>query len=78
MISILGTDTEMAVLVLPVLEEGDTGPMVKLVQLITVIKTDSVFGPKTSVAVRDAQKKFLLPETGIVDAETWRKLLGVS
>ena len=37
-------------------------------------EVDNIFGLRTELAVRQFQASVGLPETGIVDAETWRLL----
>ena len=41
-------------------------------KILTLINPDGVFGPKTVVAVTEAQNFFGLPETGEADFETWK------
>lgn len=40
-----------------------------------VIKVDGSFGTKTEQATKKVQKKHGLPQTGVVDAATWRALI---
>lgn len=67
------------------LQEGSTGPAVSALQFfITVLgqvlynfptlDVDGIFGPKTRQAVEDAQRYLGLPDTGVVDQDTWMAL----
>ncbi|MCI5704726.1 peptidoglycan-binding protein [Candidatus Pseudoscillospira sp. SGI.172] len=75
------------------LKRGDTGEKVRILQYmlsmlaqfndtIPPVTVDGVFGAETEEAVRAFQHKKHLPETGVVDAETWdylyREFQGVS
>ena len=40
------------------------------------VTLDGVFGPNTEAAVKDQQRAFKLPVTGVVDDSTWLKLIG--
>jgi peptidoglycan hydrolase-like protein with peptidoglycan-binding domain len=40
------------------------------------VTLDGVFGPNTEAAVKDQQRAFKLPVTGVVDDGTWIKLIG--
>ena len=40
-----------------------------------VIKVDGKFGPKCEQGTKNVQKKHGLPQTGVVDAATWRALI---
>ena len=51
------------------------GPNVKKFQEGLGIDADGSFGPGTEVAVKTFQKKEGLPVTGIVDEETYRRIL---
>lgn len=64
---------------------GDTGDKVRLLQyMLSVLSSyiptlpplavDGVFGQQTRSAVLAAQRRFLLPETGTVDAATWDEI----
>lgn len=64
---------------------GDTGDRVRLLQYmlnilaafipeIPEVSIDGVFGPATADAVRAAQRRFVLPVTGIVDGDTWDEI----
>lgn len=64
------------------LQEGSTGEKVRLLQyMLSVLSTyipsippltvDGIYGQATRAAVLAAQRRFLLPETGRVDAQTW-------
>lgn len=41
---------------------------------IPAIVVDGIFGPATANAVRAAQRRFNLPETGVVDYSTWQEI----
>lgn len=67
------------------LQEGSTGPAVSALQyFITVLgqvlynfptlTIDGIYGPKTRQAVSDAQRYLGLPDTGVVDRQTWLAL----
>lgn len=68
-----------------VLRSGDRGPAVSALQYflsligqysstLPMLDIDGIFGPKTLQAVKDAQKAFGLPVTGVVDNATWLKI----
>jgi len=44
------------------------------VDTIPVIEVDGIFGPMTEAAVRAFQREYGLPETGVVEAQTWETL----
>ncbi len=67
------------------IESGDTGIKVEHLQYmlstlssyipeIPPVTVDGVFGPATRNAVLAAQRRFGLPQTGIVNAETWDEI----
>ena len=67
------------------LEEGATGDKVRhlqymlsvlaaYIQNIPPVDVDGIFGPATENAVLAAQRYFGLPQTGIVDADTWDEI----
>jgi len=67
------------------LELGDTGEKVRLLQYmlsvlsshipsIPPLRIDGVFGQETRAAVLAAQRRFELPETGTVGAQTWDEI----
>ncbi len=67
------------------LQEGSTGDKVRQLQyMLSVLSTyipsippltiDSIYGPATRNAVLAAQRRFELPETGVVDAQTWDEI----
>lgn len=68
----------------PLLKRGSTGPFVVEAQeaLMRVLQrsipqgADGKFGSNTETAVREAQRMFNLPVTGVIDSETWTLLLG--
>lgn len=69
------------------LQLGDTGEKVKLLQYmlamlseyipeIPPVAMDGIYGKATRAAVLAAQRRFRLPETGVVDPETWQAIYG--
>ncbi len=67
------------------LQTGSSGEKVRLLQyMLSVLSTyipyippvsiDGVYGPATRAAVLAAQRQFRLPETGVVDANTWDEI----
>lgn len=67
------------------LQIGDTGEKVRHLQyMLSVLSTyiseippvsvDGIFGSRTRSAVLAAQRRFRLPETGVVDAQTWDEI----
>ena len=56
------------------LKNGSKGTGVKNVQSLLGLKADGAFGPGTTKAVQDFQKKSGLPVTGVVDATTFKAL----
>lgn len=67
------------------LQTGDSGDKVRLLQyMLSVLSTyipeipplniDGIYGPATRAAVLAAQRRFRLPETGVVDAATWDEI----
>lgn len=67
------------------LQVGDSGEKVRLLQYmlsvlsahistIPPVTVDGVFGPATKAAVLAAQRRFALPETGSVGAQTWDEI----
>lgn len=67
------------------LQVGDTGEKVRQLQYMLAVlaayipqfpplSIDGIFGPRTRAAVLAAQRRFLLPETGSVDARTWDEI----
>jgi peptidoglycan hydrolase-like protein with peptidoglycan-binding domain len=70
---------------LPQLKSGDRDkPQDRMVHrlqgLVTAlgnpITIDGIFGANTEAAVKDQQHAFGLPVTGVVDDNTWMKLIG--
>ena len=59
---------------LPLLEEGDWGPLVGKVQTILGIPADGQFGPITEDAVEGFQAACDLDPDGMVGSETWEAL----
>ena len=64
-----------AVKMFKTLKKGSKGPNVKKFQEGLGIDADGSFGPGTEAAVKAFQKKESLPITGIVDEETYRRIL---
>ena len=67
------------------LQSGDTGEKVRQLQYmlsvlsayiseIPPLSVDGIFGRGTQAAVLAAQRRFRLPETGVVDAATWDEI----
>lgn len=67
------------------LQVGDTGEKVRLLQYmlsvlsyhipsIPPVSVDGIYGPATRAAVLAAQRRFELPETGTVGAQTWNEI----
>ena len=67
------------------LQAGDTGDKVRLLQYmlsvlsayipeIPPLNVDGIFGPGTRAAVLAAQRRFRLPETGVVDNQVWDEI----
>lgn len=67
------------------LQAGDTGEKVRQLQYmlsvlsayiaeIPPLSVDGIYGPATRAAVLAAQRRFRLPETGVVDAITWDEI----
>ena len=67
------------------LDIGSTGEKVRLVQeqldriaevysSIPRITADGIYGERTAEAVRQFQKTFNLPQTGLIDFRTWYKI----
>lgn len=67
------------------LQQGSTGEKVRQLQYmlsilaeyinnIPSVNVDGIYGPATRSAVLAAQRRFRLPETGVVDAQTWDEI----
>ena len=67
------------------LQVGDSGEKVRLLQYmlsvlsfhipsIPPVSVDGIYGPATRAAVLAAQRRFNLPETGTVGAQTWNEI----
>ncbi len=67
------------------LQSGDTGDKVRHLQYmlsvlsayiaeIPPVSVDGIFGTATRAAVLAAQRRFRLPETGVVDVQTWDEI----
>lgn len=72
----------------PMYSEGDTGEQVRVIQYwlgwaaaffetIPFVPADGVYGESTTNAVMQFQKQFGLPQTGVVNKETWNELYRV-
>jgi peptidoglycan hydrolase-like protein with peptidoglycan-binding domain len=57
-----------------VLKRGSTGPAVIALQRALRIPADGVFGPQTEAAVKAAQAKARLAQTGVVSILTWQAI----
>ncbi len=69
---------------LPQLKVGDRDKpqdrmVVRLQGLVTALGSrvalDGIFGPETEAAVKAQQHDFGLPQSGVVDDDTWTKLI---
>jgi len=58
------------------LKRGDNNGHVRKLQAKLGIEVVGNFGPKTEQAVKDFQLKNQLSPTGLVNTETWRKIIG--
>ena len=69
------------------LQIGDTGEKVRQLQYmisilsayiseIPPVSVDGIYGNNTRAAVLAAQRRFRLPETGVVDSATWNEIFG--
>ena len=67
------------------LQTGDSGEKVRQLQYmlsilsayisdIPPVEIDGIYGPRTRAAVLAAQRRFVLPETGVIDAATWDEI----
>ncbi len=67
------------------LQVGSTGDYVRILQYmlsilsefipsIPPVEIDGIYGVNTRAAVLAAQRRFLLPETGVVDTQTWDEI----
>ena len=67
------------------LQQGDRGEKVRILQYmlsilsefipeIPPVEIDGIFGPATRQAVVSVQRRFGLPQTGAVDADTWDEI----
>jgi hypothetical protein len=75
---IAGPLTSAAVVKLPVIKYGSNiDQAIRVIQLITGVVADGVFGSKTLAAVKAFQSKYGLVADGIVGPKTWSKLLEV-
>ena len=83
------TDAAQPLLIFPpggfLLQSGDSGELTELVQVLLDIaarhysnlpriSADGIYQTETADAVRALQKEASLPETGILDRETWNAL----
>lgn len=70
----------MAVATYPTIREGYTGELVIQLQtflsiLGSKVKVDGIFDIGTRTAVKTFQKKHCMEATGVVNRETWSKLM---
>ena len=56
---------------LPTLKKGSNGAYVEILQILIGASKDGIFGNGTEAALKAAQKKKGLPQTGIADKATW-------
>lgn len=56
---------------LPTLKKGSNGACVEILQILIGASKDGIFGNGTEAALKAAQKKKGLPQTGIADKATW-------
>ena len=56
-------------------KEALDAPNISCVPASTPTEIDGVFGPRTKAAVRDFQQSKGLPDDGIVDPQTWPRLV---
>ena len=49
----------------------------RFIKTIPLVNPDGIYGPKTTEAVSEFQKKFGLPVTGEADFETWTRIVEV-
>lgn len=59
----------------PILKRGSKGADVREAQMLLVVTPDGDFGKATERRVREFQAANGLPATGVVDPQTWAKLL---
>ena len=71
-----GNKSSTSHLTLPVLSKGSKGLEVEQVQSLLNINVDGDFGFNTETAVKSFQTANGIPSTGVVDAQTWAKLIG--
>ena len=62
------------------IQRGDKGGVVSQLQMmLNMLKydvtVDGIYGPETEGAIKRFQSDAFLPSTGIVDADTWAKLV---
>lgn len=83
------TDLPLPLVIFPsggfILQNGDSGELVYLIQILLEtlarryenlpqVTPTADFDPQTDLAVREFQRIAQLPQTGVVDRETWDKL----
>ena len=56
---------------LPTLKKGSNGACVEILQILIGASKDGIFGSGTEAALKAAQKKKGLAQTGIADKTTW-------
>ena len=54
------------------IKKGNIGKAVKIWQVIIGAEVDGNFGPVTVKLTKKLQKKYNLPQNGIVDKATWK------
>ncbi len=59
----------------PTLREGSRGPDVRLAQRVIGVAADGVFGPDTKAALREWQGEHGLTRTGVLDEDTWNRMV---
>ncbi|WP_157074526.1 peptidoglycan-binding protein [Janibacter corallicola] len=59
----------------PTLREGSRGPDVQLAQRVIGVTADGVFGPDTKAALREWQGEHGLTRTGVLDDDTWNRMV---
>jgi peptidoglycan hydrolase-like protein with peptidoglycan-binding domain len=62
---------------MPVTKLGDSGPDVEFIQSVLGLSVDALFDASTEAAVKDFQRSFGLPDSGIVEQDTWAKLFNL-
>lgn len=68
------SDTTRPLLAAGPSDDAELRPLVALVQRVTGIDPDGIFGERTESAVRSFQRRERIAETGVVDAPTWERI----